>query len=136
MLMGLLKDCQSSDVAVYIRKADANCQKQLRHTRVKDIKERCNSRSALTSARSLLGGLPTSSAQLCETADADGLEIHMNEDWCDVEFRVVFGSGSQDHVCNDAHIPGHVGIEPGEQQRPGLYRGKWRPAPQHGPEDS
>ena len=59
-LMGVLKDCQDLDAAENIRKANANCQKLLKHTGFKDIiEERCNSRSALTSARSLLGVLPT-----------------------------------------------------------------------------
>ena len=85
-LMGLLGDCQAFDAAENIRKADAHCQKLLKHTGVTDmIEERCNSRSALTPVRSRLGVLPTSSIQLCETADSDGLDINMNEDWCDVE---------------------------------------------------
>ena len=114
-----MKDCQSSDVADHIGKADANCQKLLKHTGVKDIiEERRNSRSALTSARCLLGVLPTSSIQLCETADADGLEINMNEDWCDVEFEAALDSGSQDHVRDEADTPGYL-----LESSPGSSRG-------------
>ena len=36
-LMGLLGDCQAFDVAESMRKADANCQKLMKHTVIKDI---------------------------------------------------------------------------------------------------
>ena len=120
-LMGLIKDCQSSDVAEDIRKAHAKCQKLLKHTGITDIiEERCSSRSAMPSARSSLSFLPVSSLQLCETADADGLEINMNEDWCDVEFEVGLDSGSKDHVCDEADTPGYV-----LESSPGSSRGQF-----------
>ena len=73
--------------------------------------------------------------QLGETADADGLEINVNEDWCDVEFEVAFISGSQDHVCDDADTPGYV-----LESSPGSRRGQsfivgTEAGSQHGPED-
>ena len=79
-MMGLLKDCQVSDVADNARKADENWQRLLKNTGIIDmIGEHCSSRSATPASRSRLGGLPTSGINLCETVDADGLEINMNK---------------------------------------------------------
>ena len=55
---------------------------------------------------------------LCETEES-GVEVNLNEDWCDVEFEVALDSGSQDHVCDEADTPGYV-----MEASPGSDRGQ------------
>lgn len=54
---------------------------------------------------------------LCKV-ETEGIEINMNEDWCDVEFEVALDSGSQDHVCDEADTSGYALSE-----SPGSSRG-------------
>ena len=69
--------------------------------------------------RSQLGVLPNCQIQVCETADVDGVEINVSEEWCDVEFEVALDSGSQDHVCDEANTPGYA-----LEHSPGSSRGQ------------
>ena len=78
----LLKDCQGTDFADNARKVDENCQKLPEDIGIKDmIEERCNSRSAKPASRSRLEVSSTSGINVCETVDADALEVNMNEEW-------------------------------------------------------
>ena len=82
------------------------------------MEERLRCLSSVPKSKSTFGVLATSNVSLCETEDP-GVEINMNEDWCDVEFEVALDSGSQDHVCDEADTPGYL-----LEDSPGSTRGQ------------